>query len=187
VNAVYPKGDMGVYGVFARFADGSGLTACATNPFLLPTAAPAFSPNGTIIHVGYHPAQVWNFSTQYSPIPSPYEADAGLLGIYMLTPNYVPPSIETYVYSRRYREISPYAGSLAQVFPGELVHSLDTNSGMLFETVHFPQQSSQNISVTLGAPPGWINNAERDALRAMAEAHFLLPTNQTVRIHIPWT
>jgi hypothetical protein len=37
------------------------------------------------------------------------------------------------------------------------------------------------------ADPSWLNNAERDAYRALGEAHFQLPHEGTVRVHIPWT
>jgi hypothetical protein len=31
-----------------------------------------------------------------------------------------------------------------------------------------------------------VNYAERDAFRAVAQAHYLLPPAQPVRVHIPW-
>jgi hypothetical protein len=182
-DALYPSGELGTYGVFARFGDGSGVTATATNPFLAPTVAPAFSPNSLLFHVGYHPAMVWNFSTPTSPTPTPYIADSGLLGVHMLTPNFVPPHIEVDAGSTRWKATPPFVGALGGRVPGELVHATDTFGGMLFEGVSFRDEGAL---ATAGAPPSWLNNAERDAFRQMGEAHFLLPPSQSVRIHIPW-
>lgn len=182
--AVYPSGTLGTYGVFARFGDGSGITAAATNPFLTPTVAPAFSPNTLLFHVGYHPAMVWNFSTPTSPTPTPFIADSGLLGVHMLTPNFVPPHIDSDAGSSRWKVTAPYVGALSGRVPGVLVHSTDTFGGMLFEGVSFLAGGAP--PTTLAAPPSWLNYAERDAFRQMGEAHFLLPPSQSVRIHIPW-
>lgn len=83
-GVLYPSGAMGGYGAFLRYGDGVGLLAAAQNPFLYPLALPAAplfqppSPNAssTLIHVGYHPVLVWNFTLS----PGSDGAYARLLG-----------------------------------------------------------------------------------------------------------
>ena len=184
-GVVYPSGDLGTYGVFARLADGTGVDAAATNPMLYPqVTAPAFSPNGALIHVGYHPSMIWNQTTALDPTPRPFVADAGLLGFYALSPNAVPPAVERDEASPRFRTLPPYIGAV------RASHATDTNSGMRFE--YEPLSAAAlpaGLHMHAGAPadPSWLNYAERDAYRALGEAHFELPHNDTVRVHIPWT
>ena len=83
-SAVFPSSTLGSLGLFARFGDGSGLVAAVSNPFQYPTVVPANTPNGLLVHVGYHPAMLWNQTTPDSQTPTPFEADSGLLGLYTL-------------------------------------------------------------------------------------------------------
>ena len=178
VGAVFPTGTLGTYGVFGRFADGSGLVAAATNPFLYPSAVPAFSTKGLLVHVGFHPSLLWNQTTAADPVPRPYVADAGLLGLYELSANAVPPPIETDVRSSRFVAAgSRFAGAAAS-------HATDTHAGMLVEFVPFAGSLPAGLHK---GDPSWLNYAERDAFRELGEAHFELPPERTVRVHIPWT
>jgi hypothetical protein len=103
--------------------------------------------------------------------------------MYPLSPNSVPPSVETNRGSRRYRDVRPYvSGAAGALLVGELTHTTNTHAGSLQEHVSFAPHAG-----AAGVDPSWLNYAERDAFRAMAEAHFLLPPSQAVRIHIPWT
>jgi hypothetical protein len=190
VGAVYATGDLGTYGVFARFADGTGMVAAATNPMLYPSATPAAG-GAMLVHVGYHPSLIWNQSTAYDATPRPFEADAGLLGLYTLSPNAVPPAIEADAGSRRFRATPAYLGA------GRASHATDTFAGMRFEHELFapeggaeglPRQLPEGLHRHQGraADPSWLNYAERDAFRALGEAHFQLPHEGTLRVHIPW-
>jgi len=186
VGSVYPTGNLGTYGVFGRFADGTGIVAAATNPFLYPVIAQAkaFGPTSALVHVGYHPGLAWNVTTPYDPTPRPYVADAGLLGFYALSPNAVPPAIEEDTTSKRYGRMRPYLGNRA-------THSTDSLAGMLFEYEPIGAEAAlpANFHLFRGRPadPSWLNYAERDSFRALGEAHFLLPPARPIRVHIPWT
>ena len=186
VGSVYPTGDLGTYGVFVRFADGSGMVAAATNPMLYPSFTPAFSATGGIVHVGYHPSIVWNQTTPYDATRRPFVADSGLLGFHTLGPNSVPPAIEENRDARRFRETHAYIGA------ERAAHATDTYAGMRFEYV---AHGNGRVALPVGlhlhhgqpAHPSWLNYAERDAYRQLGEAHFLLPHKGAVRVHIPWT
>lgn len=186
VGAVYPTGNLGTYGVFGRFADGTGVVAAATNPFLYPSIAQAFGPTSTLIHVGYHPALAWNVTTSYDSTPRPFVADAGLIGFYALSPNAVPPALEDDMMSTRYGAMRSYLG-------GRASRATDTLAGMLFEYESLAAAGSVSLPAALhlfrgrAADPSWLNYAERDAFRALGEAHFLLPPARPIRVHIPWT
>jgi hypothetical protein len=184
VGAVFPTGDLGTYGVFVRFADGTGMVAGATNPMLYPSFTPAFSATAGIVHVGYHPSMVWNQTTPYDATPRPFVADAGLLCFYNLGPNAVPPAIEHNRETRRFRETRAYIGM------ERAAHVTDTMAGMRFEYEALGSGAlPDGLHLHHGQPanPSWLNYAERDAYRTLGEAHFLLPHNGTVRVHIPWT
>jgi len=178
-SVVYPTGDMGTYGAFSRWADGSGIMLAGTNPFLSPTIAPAGGPTGARLHVSYAPGITWNQTTVLDSTPQPFVADAGLLALYTLSANVVPPAIETDTCSSRYRATKPYASTLSPL-PGSVTHATDTMAGMLFEHVSFsPAVPHQYAS--------YVNYAERDAFRALSEAHFQLPPDKGISVHIPWT
>jgi len=183
-GAVHPTGALGAYGVFGRFADGTGLAVAAENPFLYPSLAPAASPTGALAHVGYHPALLWNQTTPYDATPRPFVADAGLLGLYALSPNAVPPSVEEDAASPRFAPIPRRRPAAAA--------ATDTNAGMLVECEAFGPQLPAGVHTHLGAPAdaSWLNYAERDAFRAMGEAAFAAAHGgaaKPLRVHIPWT
>ena len=109
-----------------------------------------------------------------------YVCDAGLLGMYPLSSNFVPPGSKEPEGTRRHRLTRPYAGPLiaAGTLNGTLTHATDTHAGSLVEHVSFVRSLHQQQK--RGADPSWLNYAERDAFRAMAEAHFLLPPSQVI-------
>jgi hypothetical protein len=205
VGALYPSGDMGTYGVFLRTGDGTGLTVAAENPFLSPTAAPAFAPNGALVSVSYAPGLVWDQTTPTDPTPQPYIADAGLLGLYPLSVNAVPPSTEGDTSTKRFGATRPYlrklraagtsSSSSTSTSTSTSIETTDTLTGMAFE--YEPLQ--QHLVIPSGlhlhrhaaqAPLSWLNYAERDAFRGMGEAALAaahggsLP--EPLRVHIPW-
>lgn len=196
-GALYPTGTLGTYGVFLRAADGTGVAVAAENPFLTPSAAPAFAPAGALLSVGYAPSFYWNQTTPYDATPQPYAADAGLLALYALSPNAVPPATETDTATRRYGATRPYLRRLRPA--GAAVEAMDTLTGMVLEYEALGEGSSAGrlpARVHLArsgapAPPSWLNYAERDAFRAMGEAALAaahggaLP--EPLRVHIPWT
>lgn len=113
-----------------------------------------------------------------------YACDSALLGLYTLSGNTVPPGDPERPGTHRHRVTSPYAAPLVEAgaLPGVLTHTTDTHAGSRFEHVSFTRFPNQTAG-SGATPSSWINYAERDAFRAMAEAHFLLPPKQTVRIH----
>lgn len=158
-GAVFPSGDMGVYGVFGRLADGTGLLAAATNPFLYPTLAP-LSGNAALVHVGYHPALLWNQTTPGGAPPQPYVADGGLLGLYPLSPHAVPPPLDTEPGSSRYVAATrAYAGAMAS-------RATDTHAGMLVEYVALGGDVPDGLHRHAGRPadPSWLNYADRKSV-----------------------
>ena len=191
VGALYPSGALGAYGAFLRAADGTGVAAAAENPFLAPTAAPAFAPAGALLSVGYAPSLVWNQTTPYDANPAPFAADAGLLALYALSPNAVPPASEADAGTRRYGATRPY---LRRARPaGAPIEATDTLTGMVFEHEALGgARLPAGVHALRGAPapPSWLNYAERDAFRAMGEAAMAaahggaLP--EPLRVHIPW-
>lgn len=186
-GAVFPTGTLGTYGVFGRFADGTGIALVAENPFLYPSLAPAFSAGGALAHVGYHPALLWNQTTPSDPTPRPFVADAGLLGLYALSPNAVPPAVEANAASPRFAPAA-YRRPAATA-------ATDTNAGMLVEFEAFAGGGGAlpaGVHLHFGAPAdaSWLNYAERDAFRAMGEAAFAAAHGggaKPLRVHIPWT
>ena len=196
-GALYPTGALGTYGVFLRAADGTGVAVAAENPFLLPTAAPAFAPQGALLSVGYAPSLTWNQTTQYDATPQPFAADAGLLALYTLSPNAVPPATETDAGTRRYGATRPYLRRARPAAAAAAVEATDTLTGMLFEHEAFGRAGAAlpaGVHAQRGgapAPASWLNYAERDVFRAMGEAAFAaahggaLP--EPLRVQIPWT
>lgn len=192
VGVTYATGDMGTYGAFARLQDGTGLGAAATNPFLYPSIVPAYSANGLLVHVGYHPSFVWNFTTSYDPTVRPFVADSGLIGLYSLSQNAVPPAVEVDSTSSRFRKsIAPI--SIASLKKEWSVSTTETYSGMRFDHVAFSSTNELPISLHKHkgsmAPSSWLNYAERDFFRDLAEAHFVPAQDgyKTLIVHIPWT
>lgn len=199
VGAVYPSGALGTYGVFLRAADGSGLVAAAENPFLTPSAVAAFSPTGALVRVAYRPDMVWNQSTPRNATPAPFIADAGLIGLYMLSPNAVPPPLERDTSSRLHRVTRLYvaprrvaAGSPDALATGHYA-AHDTARGMLVEFEALGSGGALPVGVHAHrgapAPDVWLNYAERDAFRALGEAAFNAAHYggaEPLRVHIPW-
>ena len=192
-GVTYASGDMGTYGAFARMVDGTGLAAAATNPFLYPSIVPAYSQNGVLVHIGYHPSFVWNFTTNYDPTVRPFVADSGLIGLYSLSENAVPPAIEKDVTSKRFRKTTPPDHVLKAINNEWSISTTETYSGMRFDHVLFSSiresQSFVHKHKGMGAPSSWLNYAERDFFRDLAEAHFVPAQDgyKTLTVHIPWT
>ena len=191
-GVTYATGDMGTYGVFSRFSDGTGLGAAATNPFLYPSIIPAYSSTGLLVHIGYHPSFIWNTTTTYDSTVRPFVADAGLIGFYILSSNSVPPAIEedNHSTSKRYRVTqSPFIS----INKDWNITSTDTYAGMRFDHISFSSTISlpTNLHKHLGkdAPSSWLNYHERDFFRDLAEAHFIPAQDgyKTLTVHIPWT
>jgi hypothetical protein len=183
-GTVYPTGTLGTYGAFGRFADGTGLAVAAENPYLYPSLAPAFSAAGALAHVGYHPSMVWNQTTPYDATQRPFVADAGLLALYRLSPNAVPPAVEARADSPRYAPTARRRPAAAA--------ATDTNAGMLVEFEAFAGGGGAlpaGLHTHFGAPAdaSWLNYAERDAFRSMGEAAFAAAHGggaKPLRVHI---
>ena len=191
-GAVYPSGALGAYAAFLRAADGTGVAVAAENPFLAPTAAPAFARAGALVTVGYAPGLTWNQTTPYDPVPRPFAADAGLLALYALSPNAVPPSAEGDAGTRRHGATRPYLRALRGAAAAAAVEATDTLTGMVFEYEALGGALPAGVHAHRGAPApsSWLNYAERDAFRAMGEAAFAAAHGGTLpeplRVHIPW-
>jgi hypothetical protein len=192
-SALYPSGDMGIYGVFGRFLDNSGVLVAAENPFLYPFAEPVAplyatpGSNATLFHVGYHASMWWNQTTPSDSTPRAYEADSGLLSLYSLLPQTVPPS---------FAEMGPkHTRITAQGAPlprQRVSKRLDTGTGMAFEWSSFLPSPAYSTLIRRAhngeqAQDTWMNAAERDAFRSAVDALYQSPPALTAKIHIPWT
>ena len=70
--------------------------------------------------------------------------------------------------------------------------AVDTHAGVLLEHLPFTNDTLLPTSIHTtfsggNADPAWLNYAERDAYRSMAEAAMVLPAASPIRVHIPWT
>lgn len=205
-SVVYPTGDMGTYGLFARYADGAGNTAgilaAVENPFLYPSATPAgglfnASMPSTLIHAGYHPSFIYNLTVDGSATTA-YIPDAGILALYALGANQLPPYSESAPAGRTAavagqrgaaaeRRIRSYAGAMPAVTAtASTIVSTDTGNGMRLDAVVF----DHSLAAQQHQPPSdpsWLYYSERDAFRYAADALYQLPPQGGIAVHIPWT
>ena len=181
-GAAYPSGALGVYGVFARFADGSGAAVAAENPFQTPSATPGGGASDVVLRTGYIANMTWNLSTAMMPSPAPWLADGVWLCLYSLSSAWVPPAVVARAADdpARFRPARPYAaGAGAAAVGGPVAHATDTNTGSAVEYVAF------GAAAVTATDPSWLNAAERDVYRAIGEATVVLSPGKCRTVHIP--
>eukprot|EP00698_Gefionella_okellyi_P001369 TRINITY_DN11315_c0_g1_i1.p1 TRINITY_DN11315_c0_g1~~TRINITY_DN11315_c0_g1_i1.p1 ORF type:complete len:1142 (-),score=234.82 TRINITY_DN11315_c0_g1_i1:23-3307(-) len=160
---LFPSGTLGGYGAFMRFADNTAAMVTAQNPFLNTRVIP-MADNFTMVQVSYHPLMYWNFTGT-----EPFKTDTAYLSGYLLSKYAVPPattaSTHSHVHTRDDVTVSYRSGV------------------MLYEYVH-TQDAEQPVH---DGDASWLNYAERDAMRSAADAAYLNPPAQTVKINVAWT
>ena len=198
-SVVYPTGELGGYGAFARLSDGSGLFATAENSFLYSITVPARSlwtnSSSTLIHVGYHPFMSWDqvANNSWAPKgdPEPFVADAAILAAYILT-NRAVVAAQSAAGEGDGNMPARGCSRSSRTVGGEmlLVEALwgDASLPLIASTAdgEIMPLEGDSSAMTLSTAVA-LDVAEVECFRGVAEARMLLPPSEPIYVSIPWT